>query len=244
MTAGEPIGKQDNAFRIVAASAVDLPDAITGAFDVVTVPPFGPDQELSAELLDGTAVLLSDVAPANSAELTDLRWLQLGSAGYAQLAGHRLASRGVTVTNASGVNDIPITEWCVLMMLSLERDFVDILRLQRERDYQRPALYQRELRGRTVGIVGYGGIGREVARLSKALGLSVWAMNRSPIGPALDRFTPADTGDPLGALPDRSFASGEWDAFLPNLDYLVLTVALNDATRGMIGAAQLDLLPA
>ncbi|WP_051266976.1 NAD(P)-dependent oxidoreductase [Nakamurella lactea] len=229
----------------VLAVGDDLPPDLAGdkRFRVTMIDPFGPRDELPAELVADAEVLMSDAAPANIAAMTKLRWLQLGSAGYQQLAGHRLAARDVVVTNASGVNDIPIAEWSVLMMMALERDLLTLLGDVAARRYRRPARYQSELRGRRVGIIGYGGIGRELARQAKALGLEVWAMNRSPIGPAPQRFTPTGTGDPDGVLPDRTFPKGDWEAFLPGLDYLVLTVALNAATSGLIGLGELALLP-
>lgn len=233
-----------SAVKVVAVGD-DLPPELArdSRFQITVVDPFGPQDELPAALVADTEVLMWDLAPANVAEMTKLRWLQLGSAGYLQLAGHSLDTAAITVTNASGVNDIPIAEWSMLMMLALERDLPQIIVDNAERQYRRPARYQSELRGRRVGIVGYGGIGRELARQAKTFGLQVWAMNRSPIGPAPQRFTPDGTGDPDGILPDRTFGMDEWDVFLPELDYLVLTVALNGATRGLIGADELALLP-
>lgn len=236
-----PIGRSVG--RVVIAAHQVPPETVTSGFDVVRVDPFGLDGRLEDALLRDTTVLFSDTLPANFDGLTDLRWLQLGSAGYAQVSGHGLTQRGITVTNAGGVNDIPIAEWCVLAMLSLERGFVGMLDHQRAHDYNRSAKFQRELRGRTLGIIGYGGVGRELARLSRAMGLSVWVMNRSAIGPAVDRFTPAGTGDIEGVLPDRYLPFGDWQSFLPHLDYLALTVALNQATKGLLGDRELGWLP-
>lgn len=234
----------DTALALSAIPGVPVP-SVPG-WEVVQIPPISPAEPLPAAVAEQAAratVVLSDVAPADSDAMTSLRWWQLGSAGYTQLAGHRFPERGVRVSNASGVNDIPIAEWCLLMMLSLERDLPAILAQSDRREYQRPQLFQSELRGRRVGIVGYGGIGREVARLATAFGLDVSVMNRSPIGPAPLRFAPAGTGDPDGTLEVHRYPMGDWAPFLADLDYLVLTVALNSATRSLIGAAQLKLLP-
>lgn len=231
---------------LALAAIPGVPVPPVPGWEVVQVPPISPTEPLppdTRELAGRATVVLSDVAPADSDAMTNLRWWQLGSAGYAQLAGHRFPQRGIRVSNASGVNDIPIAEWCLLMMLSLERDFPAILAQSARREYQRPQLFQRELRGRRVGIVGYGGIGRELARLCTALGLRVSVMNRSPIGPAPLRFAPSGTGDPDGTLGARRYPMGEWAPFLAELDYLVLTVALNSATTSLIGAEQLKLLP-
>src|SRR5688572_10456552 len=80
-----------------------------------------PGMTLPPGLLATAGVLVSDFPPVNFADMGALRWIQLGSAGYTQLAGLPLAEKGVRVTNASGVNDVPIAEWCVLQMLAIER---------------------------------------------------------------------------------------------------------------------------
>jgi phosphoglycerate dehydrogenase-like enzyme len=204
---------------------------------------FPPGTVMPPDRIADCTVLVSDFAPANVGVMAGLKLLQLGSAGYAQLTGLPLEAMGVRVCNASGVNDVPIAEWCLLMMLALERDAPALLRAQQARAWDRPARFQSELRGRRVGIVGYGNIGRDVARVSRALGLEVWAMNRTVIGPTPHKFVPAGTGDPEGILPHRTFTMDEMDAFLPDLDYLVLTAALNPQTRGMLGERELRLLP-
>jgi len=179
-------------------------------------------------------VLFTDGPPANVADLPSLEWIQLGSAGFRQLAGLGLPTR-VRVTNASGVNDIPIAEWCVLMMLSLTRDLPAQLADRAARRYERPPVYQAELRGRRVGIFGFGSIGREVARVCGALGLEVWALSRG--GPARPRFTAVDVA------PDRLFGPGDLREFLAGLDFLVLTAPLTDETQGRFGATELGWLP-
>lgn len=210
-------------------------------FDVV--PPFPPGTTLPPALLAGRDVLVSGFTPANFDALDALRWIQLSSAGYTQLAGLPLRARGIRVSNASGVNDIPIAEWCLLMMLAAVRDLPGLQQVQRDRAWRRDARFQAELRGHRAGIIGYGNIGREVARLCRAHGLEVWAMNRRPIGPTPRKYVPAGTGDPAGMLPHRCFTLDQMDDFLPGLDYLIVTAALNDQTRGLLGARELRLLP-
>lgn len=207
------------------------------------VPPYPANTTLPAALLADPEILFADFPPANLDAMGSLRWIQLGSAGYAQLAGLPLKTMGVRVTNASGVNDVPIAEWCVLMMLAFARALPDLQRMQDERVWQRNARFQAELRGRRVGIIGYGNIGREAARLCRALGLEIWAMNRHPIGPTPHKYVLPGTGDPEGALPHQRFTLRQMNEFLPHLDYLILTAALNDQTRGLLGARELRKLP-
>ncbi|MGN6697040.1 MAG: hypothetical protein ACTHMR_02695, partial [Thermomicrobiales bacterium] len=102
----------------LAALRAAAPDC---AFDCIA--PFPPNTTLPTALIQDRTVLLADFAPVNVREMRRLRWMQLGSASYTQLAGLPLATMGVRVTNASGVNDVPIAEWCALMLLAWERDF-------------------------------------------------------------------------------------------------------------------------
>ncbi|MGH2561042.1 MAG: D-2-hydroxyacid dehydrogenase [Thermomicrobiales bacterium] len=207
------------------------------------IEPFPRNTTLPVELIRDRTVLFADFPPVNLAEMARLDWIQLGSAGYMQLAGLPLEAMGVRVTNASGVNDVPIAEWCLLMMLAFERALPELLRVQQERGWDRRAKFQAELHGRRVGIIGYGNIGREVARVCRALDLEVWAMNRGPVGPTPLKYAPTGTGDPRGELPHRCFTLDQMEQFLPHLDYLVMTAALNPATRGLLGERELRLLP-
>jgi phosphoglycerate dehydrogenase-like enzyme len=204
-------------------------------------PPAAPEPWLPEQIQDGT-ILLCEAPPSNTGDMPCLEWIQLSSAGYEQLRGLPLLSRGVHVSNASGANDVPIAEWCLTMMVLFERDLRRLLANQQAHVWDRDARFQSELRGRRVGIIGYGNIGREVARVCRCLGLEVWAMDRAPIGPRFKRYAPAETGDPEGVLPHRKFTVDAMADFLPHLDYLILTMPLTQATRGIIGERELHML--
>ncbi|HEY3717283.1 MAG TPA: D-2-hydroxyacid dehydrogenase [Jatrophihabitantaceae bacterium] len=201
--------------------------------------PFGPGHVLSGDQAARTQILFSDVAPANAVEMASLRWIQLGSHGYSQFNGIALP-RGVRVCNASGVNDIPIAEWCVLMMLAFERGLVRMLDEQRAHRWNRDVQFQAELRGRRVGILGYGNIGQEVARHCHALGLQVWTLSRFRSGARELRYHPVEAPAPV---PDRRFLPGERAEFLGGLDYLVVTTPATSATRGYLDRSALAELP-
>ncbi|TDD68955.1 D-2-hydroxyacid dehydrogenase [Jiangella aurantiaca] len=209
------------------------PDAV-----VEVVEPFGPSTVLPEALVRDVTVLFSDLCPANVAAMPRLRWVQLGSHGYSQLNGLTLPP-GTTVANASGVNDIPIAEWCVMMMLAFGRDLPGMLAAQREHRWDRDARFQAELRGRRVGLFGYGNIGRELARLCRALGLEVWTLSRFRPGARELRYDPLDRPAGSVPVPDRTFAAEQRDEFLAGLDYLVVTTPVTSATRGWVDAAAL-----
>ena len=201
--------------------------------------PFGPSHVLSGDQAARTQILFSDVAPANAVEMASLRWIQLGSHGYSQFNGIALPP-DVQVCNASGVNDIPIAEWCVLMMLAFERGLVRLLDEQRAHRWNRDVQFQAELRGRRVGILGYGNIGQEVARRCHALGLQVWTLSRFRPGARDRRYHPDEAPAPV---PDRRFAPAERAEFLGGLDYLVVTTPVTSSTRGYLDRSALAELP-
>ena len=97
-----------------------------------------------------------------------LRWVQLSSAG-ADRVDAELIRHGVTFTTVSGLHAVPIGEFCITYMLMLSKGWPALWRAQLDHRYERQIM-PRELAGQTVGIVGMGAIGSEVARLAKGLG--------------------------------------------------------------------------
>jgi phosphoglycerate dehydrogenase-like enzyme len=181
--------------------------------------------------------------PKNFNDARSLRWIQVASTGYSQLFGLDLPSKGMRATNARGCFDIPIAEWVVAMMVNLVRDLRQMIRNQERGVWDRGAIFQRELRGMTVGLWGYGGIGRETARLAKQMGLRVHALTRSGVtGMRENVYAVPGTGDPDGVLPDRVYKESERETFLAGLDFLVVALPLTRASEGLIGERDLRAL--
>ena len=191
-----------------------------------------------------TTVLFVDHLPANLADLARLEWIQLGSHGYAQLAGHHLPDRTV-VTNASGVQDRPIAEWVVLMLLALGRRFPDMVRAQREHRWDRDDAYQLELRGMPVGVLGFGSIGREVARILQPLDLPVHVMTRTRTRnrDRGARFDPLHRSPAEIPEPDRWFTFDQRAEFYQGIRALVVAVPDSSGTRGLVDADAIAGMP-
>lgn len=155
-----------------------------------------------------------------------LEWIHSFSAGIERVATPAVRSRGLTVTNARGVFSRPIAEYVVMMTLAIARRLPQLLELQRERTWQ--PLRGRELGSLTVGIVGYGSIGSEIARLLSPFGTRVIATRRHP------ERGDAGQGEvellPLDGLHE----------LLRNSDVVVVAAPLTEDTAGMIGAPQLQ----
>ena len=111
--------------------------------------------------------------PINFEDLKSLEVLQLATVGYEHLSHLELAGRSFAICNARGVFDTAIAEWNLAMMINLTRDLRGMIRNQDRAFWGHADCFEQEIRGRVVGLWGYGGIGRETARLAKAFGLTV-----------------------------------------------------------------------
>ena len=196
-----------------------------------------------AEMIADAEILFCMFPPTNIDDAQALKFIQICSSGYTQLLGLDLPGRGIRAANAAGVFDTAIAEWNVAMMVNLARNLRQMIRNQDSGVWDRAAQFQREIRGSTVGIWGYGGIGRETARLAKACGLRVHAMTRSGVKPRENVYCVSGAGDLAGELPDRVFTQEHKSEFLGGLDFLILAMPLNEANEGIVGAAELRELP-
>jgi phosphoglycerate dehydrogenase-like enzyme len=205
-----------------------------------------PDENrrsLRAELIGDIEILFCTQPPENFGDMQAVKLIQIASAGYAQLFGLGLVERGIRACNGRGNFDVPIAEWNMGMMVSLARNLRGMIRNQESRIWDRSAVFQREIRGSTVGIWGYGGIGRETARLAKAFGMEVHVMSRRSVGPRRDVYVVPGTGDSEGVLPDKQFTEGQELEFLNCLDFLILALPLTKRTEGLVGERELRALP-
>ena len=215
-----------------------LPDT-----EVEVLPASSERRAIPAELLEGADVLLCEQPPLNFDDCRKLRWVQISSSGYSQLFGLDLPGKSIRATNAMGCFDVPIAEWNVAMMVNLARNLKQMLRNQEDRVWDRSAPFQTEIRGKTVGLWGYGGIGRETARLARHMGMRVHVLSRSGVRPEHNVYRVPGTGDPEASLPDRAFGYEEIPDFLADLDFLILAMPLTPETEGLIGERELGLLP-
>ena len=186
--------------------------------------------------------------PQNALDLApNLRWVQLHSAGVNHILDHPImqrdeaGARDVAVTTVSGIHATPIAEYVLASILAFRWRVPLWTECQREARWpsNRWGLYARpELRASTLGILGYGSIGREVGRLGKAFGMRVLALRRSP-GHAKEGYAVDRTGDPGGEIPARFFSPDELHEMLPECDFVVISLPLTPETEHFVGEAEL-----
>lgn len=182
-----------------------------------------PDAALRAAWRDAEVVVTLDLPEERLADMPRLAWVQAYSAGLEQYPLAALAARGIRLANAAGAGAPAIAEFVFGRLIEVFRNLRDIEAMQRARAFHRPG--GRTLSGRTMGIVGLGAIGSEVARLARAFGMKTFATRRSA--------RPGDTSP----LVDELAGPEGLDALLAASDVVVLCAPATDSTRDLVDRA-------
>jgi phosphoglycerate dehydrogenase-like enzyme len=205
-------------------------------------PAFRRDAEGEARwraLLDRAEVLFG--VPGDSVDdlaevvngLPRLRWVHATSAG----AGEQVRRAGlpaealerVAVTTSSGVHAVPLAEFAIFGLLAMAKELPRLIEDQRARAWPEVRQPFRELSGQTLFLVGLGEIGREVARLGKALGMRTVGFRRTQ-GPPPQWVDEVHGPHRLAELAGRA-------------DAMVVSLPLTDQTAGLIDRATIQGLP-
>jgi phosphoglycerate dehydrogenase-like enzyme len=170
-----------------------------------------------------------------------LKWVQLLSAGADHILKGVLERRKeVAVTTGSGVAASTIAEYSIASMLAWAHSLHITIRSQLQHEWKRTGFMDIEpVRGKTLGVIGYGSIGRETARIGRALGMDVLALKRNPEERRDFGWNPAGVGDPEGVIPSRWYGAEQCKELLRESDYVTVTLPLTPATRGFVGGQEI-----
>lgn len=176
----------------------------------------------SADIFCGHAKVPVDWPAA--VEQGRLRWIQSSAAGMDHcLVPAVIAADEIVVTSASGLFADQVAEQTLALLLGLVRSLPVFFRAQQRHDFtRRPTA---DLHGKTVGILGFGGNGRRLAKILAAFRCRILATDKFPI----------DRPDYVEAL----WPAERYDEVLAQSDFVILCVPLTDETRGMINARSL-----
>jgi phosphoglycerate dehydrogenase-like enzyme len=159
-----------------------------------------------------------------------LKWIHSTAAGVAQLMYPELRDSGIVVTNPSGVFSPPMAEHTMGLLLALARNFPDSTRHQDRSHWGQQDIWDKpqrltELGGRVLLIIGFGSIGRELAKRASTFDMRVWGVTRSGRGDS--------------AHAEKLLSASQLEEALPHADYVVIAAPETAETRHLIGAAQI-----
>lgn len=180
---------------------------------------------ITAEMRDAKILVCHSLPRSRVAELTQLGLIHLVSAGIDHLLPLTWLPRNVILTNSSGIHSDIAGEYvqCALLMLNIGIPAY----VNRQREAEWKPEYNVSIRGKVAVVVGLGALGTAVAQQAKRLGLRVIGIRR--------RTRPHRYADAI-------LGSEALEDVLPQADFLVITIPLTPATRGMIGRKEIDLL--
>lgn len=189
-----------------------------------------PEDERRWRTYLAAAEVMFDFDYPNLATLGSLiprvRWIQATSTGIGQLLRRTgLIDTSIVFTTARGIHAKPLTDFTVMAILWFAKDGFRLIREQAARRWTRYCA--NDVQGATVGIVGFGSIGREVARACRALGMRILATKRTVLpgeqAPEADLLLPMD----------------DLQSLLRSADYVVLAVPQTPRTDRLLGRDEL-----
>jgi phosphoglycerate dehydrogenase-like enzyme len=191
------------------------------------------DAVMSPEI-DG---LIGIALPTDRSPMPRLRWLQILSAGAEVALAGRSWPPAVTLTNARGCYATAIAQYTIGAILRISERVDERTELQRRGRWpsDEDRFVGRLVRGRTLLIVGYGGIGREIGRLASAFGMRVLAVKAHPEQRIDSSFRLPGTGDPEGSIPERIVGLDGLADAAADADFVSITLPITAASRGVFG---------
>jgi Phosphoglycerate dehydrogenase and related dehydrogenases len=212
----------------------------------LTLHPAEKTDEIPVDLWNRTEVLYTDLLIPDLALAPNLRWIQYHYAGVDFILDTPLLQKpDLQITNMSGASAIQEGEYILGMLLALGHRMPELFQNQLKRDW--PAdrwekFSPYELTHSTVGLVGYGSIARETARLLQPFGVTILAAKRNVMNPFDNGYTIEGHGDPEGNLFTRLYPIQAIKSMIKECDFVVVLLPLTAQTRGLFNAEVLHAM--
>jgi phosphoglycerate dehydrogenase-like enzyme len=187
-------------------------------------------------LRDAEILFTISLRPQQFAVARQLRWIHAASAAVHQLLFPEIVQSDVVITNSREVHGPVVAEHVIALVFALARKIPQAAIMQRNRVWGQATIWNegprpREISGATLGLIGVGSIGRDVAKKASSLGMRVIAAREH-----VEKETPEGIVE--------VFASSQLDDFLSQADYVVLAAPLTPATQGLMNAARFAAMKA
>ena len=190
----------------------------------------GGYEGIDKEIVDADVVFGWSLRPQQLALAPKLRWVHSPAAAVHQLIFPEMVASSVVLTNAREVHGPVVAEHAVALILGLAKRLPSAMRCQQRRVWGQQAMWEerprpREVQGATLGLIGLGSIGREVAKRARALGMRVLAVREHP--------------EKRSEFADAVYGPADVDRMLVEADYVVIAAPITEATRALFDAARL-----
>lgn len=227
--------------RIFATVAIDFSDEIIDDLREIS-PRLQVERhfpQVPPDVIAKTEVLYTTGYYPEPEQAPKLRWIQMNSAGMNHALDHAIVqAEDITVTSTSGIHATNMAHYCLMTMLMFNFKMRSAFAMQSRAEWidsPHSHFTPVDLDRQTVGIIGYGSIGRELARLCAAMGMTVLASKRDlSVTAEVNAYTLPGAGDPTGDVPDRIYPAETVASMAKDCDYLVVTVPRSPATERLI----------
>ena len=202
--------------------------------------------EIPVETWARTEVLYTGHIMPVPEQVPALRWIQFHFAGIDRYLDEPVVKKPeIQVTTLSGAAAPQMAEHVVGMLLAMTRKLPGIITAQKKSEWPKDR-FERftpfELNGKTCGIVGYGSVGRQIAKLLQPFGVKVLATKHNAMNPRDEGFIPEGQGDLQGDLIQRLYPPQALKTMLKECNFVIVTAPLTKETEGLINASTLEVL--
>jgi len=208
--------------------------------------PEGVLSEIPADVIGKAEILLTGKEIPDPEIAPELRWMQFSYAGVEFAEGYPLLERsGFRATTLSGAASPKVAEYALMALLSLGHKLPMMVQYQGKKIWP-PDRWKRfqavELRGSTVGLLGYGSIARELARLLQPFSVEILATKNDLTDLSEGGYIPEGTGDPHGDYFTRLYPPQALHSVLKASDFVVICLPLTDDTRNLISSREFETM--
>ena len=162
-----------------------------------------------------------------------LKWIQIGNAGVDDSLIKEVIKSKVIITNSRGINSTPVAEYVMGTILFFSKYFSDCITFKKDKTWLQWDIAKKinPLNNQSVGIIGYGAIGKKISKLAKAFNMTVYATRRLQKKKNKTKFV------------DELLPISNLDTLIAKSTYLIITCPLTSQTKNLINKKKLNLMP-
>ena len=214
----------------------------------ITVLPAKSSHEIDEEVWKKTEILITERVIPAAEKVPALQWIQFNYAGIDFALNEEVFQKSsLKVTTLSGAAAPQVAEFALTMMLAMSHKLPSILKFQMNHEWPPDRFVRftpKEIRSSTVGLIGYGSISREIARLLTPFGVKILACKNNVMQTQDDGYQISGLGDPNGDLFSRLYPYQAIKSMIKECDFVVVTVPRTKETFHLIAEEELAVLKA